>query len=772
MPDGKLQAPIIRNDFWAKFINRLDTPVNIQSTTSVDDEAVEVIDNVILRLLSQIINFQSQYTGHSGDNNTLDDADLATTGNITLSGHQIIDTVMTTDDMRIVVKDQPDPTQNGLYIASSSGWTLAPDANTGSELEGAIIYVINGAVNKDKAFKQYANPVTIGSTAIDWQEYNYVKDYELIFIDDTGDPVPWIEYTFDFYLSGTVDPEIDEIQNTYTIPVVYLTTPDDVSEQIEITDGFGELEVNAEIHYYFRDELTWTSTGTITGLFITAELYVQKNEEAPILIDSFTNFFTDYPDELILTLDGTTTIDVNTGDRIKIYSHFIFDPSTSTISGNWVTRRLFGGITSETVTFDFKSKKAASDAGAFLLHDVGAEISDRIISQDDTFYSEYLGSTDTLSRAYPERGCGANYVLARGLQIRQYTLSEKPFFQSFNQWWNGINPILNLGLGYEDVAGNEVIRVEEKEHFYNDTPLVYFSNVRQITRQYDEDVIFKGIKIGYKIWQAEEVSGLDDPQTKHTYAPPIKKSGTDLTLESEFIAASLAIETTRRKNKEKSADYKFDDNTFIVATRNGEGGIFEPETDESFTSVTGLNNPETRYNLRITPARNFMRWLNYLSGFMQSYISKFFKFTYGEGNYDMTSQLTGSCADTLSIVSEKQDITPTTDILHTAALYEMEVPLDWDDYLTIRENRKNAIGVSQTTEIYYTFFIKNLEYQPMHGKATIQAWCTELMPIEIIGSTIPTRDCEPIPITQCDDAILSELGEEFITESGECLILE
>src|SRR5690348_1601777 len=26
MPDGKIQVPIIRNDFWAKFINRLDTP--------------------------------------------------------------------------------------------------------------------------------------------------------------------------------------------------------------------------------------------------------------------------------------------------------------------------------------------------------------------------------------------------------------------------------------------------------------------------------------------------------------------------------------------------------------------------------------------------------------------------------------------------------------------------------------------------------------------------------------------------------------------------
>lgn len=770
MVNRKIQVPIIRNDFWSKFINRLDTPVNIQSSTSVDGDTLEVIDNIDLTLLSQIINTQSQYTGHSGDNNTLDDADLATTGPITLSGHQVIDTIMTTDDMRVVVKDQPSAEDDGVYIPNSGAWTRATDANTGPELEGAIIFVTNGSANKDKAFKQYADPVTIGTTPLDWQEYNYVKDYLLI---EYTDPVPWVDYAFDFYISGTVDPEIDEIQNTYTIPVVYVESADDIFEQIEIADGFGELEIDVDINFYFRTELLFTSTGTITGLFITAELYVQLNDDAPILLDNFTNFFTDYPDELNLSLTDTYTIDVNTGDRVTVYCHFIFDPTTSTTSGTWTNRKLYGGITSETVTFNFKSKKADTTAQSFLLHDVGSEVSDRIIGQNDTFYSEYLGSPNTLARSYIDRGCGANYVLVRGLQLRQYTLSEKPFFQSFNQWWNGVNPILNLGLGYENVAGNEVIRVEEKSHFYDPEIVFYFSNVQDISRTYDSDYIFKNIKAGYRVWQAEEISGLDDPQTKRTYSPSIKRTGTDLNIESEFIAASLAIEQTRRKTREKSADYKFDENTFIISVRDGAGQQFQPELGEDFSSVTNLNNPDERYNLRITPARNFVRWLNYVSGAMQKYLLQAFKFSSGEGNYDMSSVLADGCPGDFNGValSEKQDIYPIIDYLFLPQLFEMTVPLDWEDYKVIRDNRKNAIGVSQTQDNHVAFFIKELEYQPVKGTAVIRAWPVDLMPIDYIPSDVPIRDCIPPALEGCVDAYLTEFGQDFMTESGECLIL-
>jgi hypothetical protein len=63
MPDNKIKVPIIRDDFWAKFISRLDTPVDIQSTTNLDNEACNVFQPISLQLSSQIINKTTRYEG-------------------------------------------------------------------------------------------------------------------------------------------------------------------------------------------------------------------------------------------------------------------------------------------------------------------------------------------------------------------------------------------------------------------------------------------------------------------------------------------------------------------------------------------------------------------------------------------------------------------------------------------------------------------------------------------------------------------------------------
>src|SRR5918995_879202 len=51
---------------------------------------------------------------------------LATTANITLAGEQSIDGTTTSED-RVLVKNQTDTTQNGIYVSSSGAWARATD---------------------------------------------------------------------------------------------------------------------------------------------------------------------------------------------------------------------------------------------------------------------------------------------------------------------------------------------------------------------------------------------------------------------------------------------------------------------------------------------------------------------------------------------------------------------------------------------------------------------------------------------------------------------
>lgn len=73
---------------------------------------------------------------------------VASTANIaTLSGLLTIDGVTLVANDRVLVKDQTDQTQNGIYLAASGAWTRALDANTYEEILAAVVYVIQGTVN-------------------------------------------------------------------------------------------------------------------------------------------------------------------------------------------------------------------------------------------------------------------------------------------------------------------------------------------------------------------------------------------------------------------------------------------------------------------------------------------------------------------------------------------------------------------------------------------------------------------------------------------------
>lgn len=96
---------------------------------------------------------------------------VVTTANGTLASAfangQTIDGVVLVTGNRILLKDQSTGSQNGIYTVNASGApTRSTDADTGSELVSAAVFVEQGTVNADKAFVCTNNSITIGSTAI------------------------------------------------------------------------------------------------------------------------------------------------------------------------------------------------------------------------------------------------------------------------------------------------------------------------------------------------------------------------------------------------------------------------------------------------------------------------------------------------------------------------------------------------------------------------------------------------------------------------------
>ena len=83
------------------------------------------------------------------DSQWKDPVRVHTTGSITLSGLQVIDTVAVMEGDRVLVKDQISPAQNGIYNASSGTWRRANDMYLWEQFVGAVVAVEEGATTND-----------------------------------------------------------------------------------------------------------------------------------------------------------------------------------------------------------------------------------------------------------------------------------------------------------------------------------------------------------------------------------------------------------------------------------------------------------------------------------------------------------------------------------------------------------------------------------------------------------------------------------------------
>jgi len=93
---------------------------------------------------------------------------IASTGNLTLSGEQTINGVSIVTGDRVLVKDQTDGTENGLYDVTTSSWTRALDFNGNFDVvQGTLVYVTQGSsIGKGLWTVTTEAPITIGTDSI------------------------------------------------------------------------------------------------------------------------------------------------------------------------------------------------------------------------------------------------------------------------------------------------------------------------------------------------------------------------------------------------------------------------------------------------------------------------------------------------------------------------------------------------------------------------------------------------------------------------------
>ena len=99
---------------------------------------------------------------------------VATTQNITLSGTQTIDGVSVVQGNRVLVKNQTDASQNGIYVVQQGAWTRSTDANTNDKVHpGMFTFVEEGTTNQDSGWVLVTDqPITLGTTNLEFEQFS------------------------------------------------------------------------------------------------------------------------------------------------------------------------------------------------------------------------------------------------------------------------------------------------------------------------------------------------------------------------------------------------------------------------------------------------------------------------------------------------------------------------------------------------------------------------------------------------------------------------
>lgn len=424
------------------------------------------------------------------------------------------------------------------------------------------------------------------------------------------------------------------------------------------------------------------------------------------------------------------TLSLSFADTESIYIYFEFEDYNGTVPVDPFVQMSF---TTCQIEFSTETTTASTTSKVFAIHEAGARIAQSITNQTDAFRSDYFGRTNSQPNTYTSNGCGAFTALTNGFQIRKFPIADRPVFMSMDDYYEGLNAIHNLGMSVELGGSGYVIRVEPKEYFYSANVILRIGNIPDIEVSNAENYYYNSLQVGYEKWETENLNGLDEFNSKRRYNINVN-SDKELMCLSKLVAGGYPLEIARRKLyvDEKTTDYEYDNENFIIClSREVDSGnpiLTTAEKDENYTAVNNLISPTTSYNLRISPARNALRWNSVLSAGLIKKAGTNLKLVYNEGNGAMESEFTADTCEgnyNNELLLENQDIqwdgVNTNNLpIWIPEIYEFDFPLSFTDYKNIKANPTYCLEISRTNTDFIKAYILEIRYKPVNGMASFK----------------------------------------------------
>jgi len=200
----------------------------------------------------------------------------ATTGPITLSGEQAVDGV-TTASSRILVKDQDDPAENGVYVSAAGAWARAGDMAVAADVQNSAVFVADGGVNVGKTYVVYSSVAAL-----------------------EVDPIQWIEIGDQSGVTQALDPDrylVPKIKNRLPSDTDYPKMLDMRSSSDVVNVPGGDLELRGytyAVNWWLGNEFArWASGEDQIGKYVFGAFLVYSTNPANLGLSNATIYTED-----------------------------------------------------------------------------------------------------------------------------------------------------------------------------------------------------------------------------------------------------------------------------------------------------------------------------------------------------------------------------------------------------------------------------------------------------------------------------------------------
>lgn len=357
------------------------------------------------------------------------------------------------------------------------------------------------------------------------------------------------------------------------------------------------------------------------------------------------------------------------------------------------------------INFNVETTFPATSHKSIMIYEALNKMVQYYTDQVDSFKSTFFGRTDT-TPAYPQDGPGSLMAITNGRVLR--SLQNLTIFANLDEAFKSLTAHWCLGWGFEVEDGINRVVIESKEHFWNKNLLTLeLGRVQDIKKEVSMKHYYAQVEMSNPKLDAAQINGIDEPNTIRRVIAPLTQAKAKLSLKSLYRSSGYEIEAQRRLQS-STKDSRNDDSIFMAMVKR-DGMTFKTERNEAFDIVTGLFDPATAYNLRITPMRNLRRWLIVLAAPLWAVTNKIYRFAYGETNYQMTSKLTSEP----NTVAEDGDLDANNvEPLWLPEIYTFKSLLTRSQFKLVRQNPYGFIRFRDNLDTVMEGFILEASHKP------------------------------------------------------------